>query len=141
SPQLGARRPTNRRAFLLSVALALLPFFFLRLDRFFQIPRDGRAVRWIVGSIEALALKTLAATAERLRLDVHQRIFYWKHYGFLSQHFGFDRTQRCVVVKNVNATTECANDEIVFSLLNIQITHGDRGQTAFELNPLLSAVN
>src|SRR5262249_19805943 len=127
--QLAACGPTNGRAFFLSLALALLTFFFLRLDGFFQIPRDRCAVRWIVGSEEALALETLAAAAEWLRLDVHQRILHRKHGGFLSQHFGLDRAERCVVVENVNATTECSDDEIVFSLLNIQIADGDRRQS------------
>ena len=92
SAQLGACGPTNRRAFFLSVALAFLPFLFLRLDGVFQIPRDSSAERWIVSSVKALALKTLAAAAKWLRLYVHQRILHREHGRFRSQRFRFDRT-------------------------------------------------
>src|SRR6185369_1698599 len=141
STQLDAAGPTNGRALFLSFALALLAFLFLRLDALFQIPRHSRAERRIVSSKEALALETLAAAAEWLRLDVHQRVLHRKHGGFLSQHFGLDRTQRCVVIENVNATTKCPDDEIVFSFLDIQVADGDRRHPTLKLNPLLAAVN
>ncbi len=76
-----------------------------------------------------------------MRLDVHQRVLHWKHSGVLSQGLGFDRTQRCVVVEDVDAAAESAHDEIVLAFLNVQIAHGDRRHTAFELNPFLSAVH
>src|SRR6185503_13551194 len=68
STQFSACGPTNRRAFLFRFAFTLLPFLFLRFERVFEIPRHRGAKRRIVGSEKTLALKTLAAATERLRL-------------------------------------------------------------------------
>ena len=52
-----------------------------------------------------------------------------------------DRAQWCVVVEDVDAAAKRPDDQIVFTLLNIQVANCNRRQTTFQLNPLLPAIN
>ncbi len=48
--------------------------------RIFQVVSNRRAKWRIIGRVESLSLKTLATSSERLRLDVHHRVFH-REYG------------------------------------------------------------
>src|SRR5207253_7833716 len=101
-------------------SLSLLPPRLLRFQFFFQEISKRRAERRVLSSEETFTLETPAAAAERLRRDVHQSILHRKQSVVL-QHLRRDRTQRRVIVENVDPTAERSDHEIVFAFLNYEI--------------------
>src|SRR3712207_9019171 len=52
---------------------------------------------------------------------------------FRSDHLGCRRAERPVVVDDVNAAAERAEDEIVLAAMNRDVPHHDRGEAVLEL--------
>src|SRR5262249_56038494 len=67
-------------------ALGLLSTGLFCLQFFFQVVSERCAESWILCRVIRFALKTLAAAADWLRLDVHQRVLAALHPTCL-QHF------------------------------------------------------
>src|SRR6476659_2087038 len=78
STKLGLTWPTSRFFLALRLFLCFLSFFFSCLQCVFQIPGESRTKRRVVSSEERFPLKTFTASAEGLRLDIHQSILHWK---------------------------------------------------------------
>src|SRR5205823_13631996 len=131
----------NRGVFLLRIFLSFLTLHFFGLQLFFQIVGEGRAEGRILGGEKGFTLKTLAAPADGLRLDIHQSVFDGKQQRVLFQHLRFQQTERRVVIQNVEAAAKCSQNEIVLASLNVNVAHLNRRQPALELNPFLSGVD
>src|SRR6185503_1009834 len=139
--QLRERRVGKRRVFSLGFLLGFLTLLLSSLGSFLQIVSKGRAVRWFLSSVERFSLKGFSPSAERLRLDVHHRVFDWEQGSFLRQRFALKRAERRVVVQHVETAAERSNNQIVLAFLNRQIAHRNCRQPALKLNPFLAAVD
>src|SRR5207249_8297755 len=110
-------------------------------DCLLQIVREGRAEGRIVGRVESLAQKSLAAHAILPRLDVEQSILHRQESRVPRKEVRRQAAQRRVVVEHIDTPPEGADYQIALPLLDRQVANGDGRQAALETVPFLAPVD